>query len=47
MNTSYLIKNASILGGAPTDLLLEDGVIRAIGASAAARTASRPSTPPA
>ena len=35
--TSYLIKNASILGGAPTDLLLEDGVIRAIGSSAVAQ----------
>ena len=30
--TTYLIKNARILGGEPTDLLLEDGVIAAIGA---------------
>ncbi|HET6154151.1 MAG TPA: dihydroorotase [Marmoricola sp.] len=29
--TSYLIQGASILGGAPTDLLLADGVIAAIG----------------
>ncbi|HEX4191119.1 MAG TPA: dihydroorotase [Marmoricola sp.] len=29
--TSYLIKGASILGGAPTDLLVADGVIAAIG----------------
>ncbi|ABL81934.1 MULTISPECIES: dihydroorotase [unclassified Nocardioides] len=28
MSTSYLIKNVSVLGGTPTDLLLEDGVIR-------------------
>lgn len=27
MSTSYLIKNVSVLGGTPTDLLLEDGVI--------------------
>jgi dihydroorotase len=33
--TSYLIKNARILGGEPTDLLLEDGVIAATGAIAA------------
>jgi dihydroorotase len=30
--TSYLIKGAAILGGTPTDLLLEDGVISEIGA---------------
>ena len=30
--TTYLIKNARILGGDPTDLLLEDGVISSIGA---------------
>ena len=36
MNTTYLIKNASILGGEPTDLLLEGGVIRAIGSNAPA-----------
>lgn len=27
MSTTYLIKNVSVLGGAPTDLLLKDGVI--------------------
>ena len=27
MSTSYLIKNVAVLGGTPTDLLLEDGVI--------------------
>lgn len=32
MKTTYLIKNASILGGDPTDLLLEGGVIKEIGA---------------
>jgi dihydroorotase len=31
VNTTYLIKNASILGGDPTDLLLEGGVIKEIG----------------
>ena len=31
MNTTYLIKNASIVGGEPTDLLLEGGVIKEIG----------------
>ncbi|MGZ4536626.1 MAG: dihydroorotase [Nocardioidaceae bacterium] len=30
--TSYLLKNARILGGEPTDLLLADGLIEAIGA---------------
>ena len=29
--TSYLIKGAAILGGEPTDLLLQDGVIAEIG----------------
>ncbi len=29
--TSYLIKNVSILGGTPTDLLLEDGTIAEVG----------------
>ena len=28
MSTTYLIKNAAVLGGEPTDLLLEDGVIK-------------------
>ncbi|MCW2764435.1 MAG: hypothetical protein JWO11_394, partial [Nocardioides sp.] len=28
---TYLIRNASILGGAPTDLLLQDGIIAAVG----------------
>ncbi|MCY7394639.1 MAG: dihydroorotase [Nocardioides sp.] len=31
--TAYLIKNAEILGGEPTDLLLRDGVIAEIGTS--------------
>ena len=31
MSTTYLIKNAAVLGGEPTDLLLEDGVVRQIG----------------
>jgi dihydroorotase len=31
VNTTYLIRNASILGGDPTDLLLEGGVIKEIG----------------
>ncbi|MBZ5741296.1 dihydroorotase [Nocardioides mangrovi] len=35
MSTSYLIKNVSVLGGEPTDLLLKDGVI-ADGADASA-----------
>ncbi|MGH3659739.1 MAG: amidohydrolase family protein, partial [Micromonosporaceae bacterium] len=30
--TAYLIKNVSVLGGQPTDLLLEDGVVAALGA---------------
>jgi len=33
--TSYLIRGARILGGEPTDLLLEDGVIAAVGGEAA------------
>ena len=35
--TSYLIKGVSVLGGAPTDLLLEDGVIAEIVRRAASR----------
>jgi dihydroorotase len=31
VNTTYLIRNASILGGDPTDLLLEGGVIKETG----------------
>jgi dihydroorotase len=31
VSTSYLIKNVAILGGDPTDLLLQDGVIAAVG----------------
>ncbi|NYD42061.1 dihydroorotase [Nocardioides panaciterrulae] len=31
--TSYLIKNASLLGGEPTDLLLADGVVREVARS--------------
>ena len=27
MSTTYLIKNVSVLGGTPTDLLLKDGLI--------------------
>jgi len=30
--TSYLIRNASLLGGEPSDLLLRDGVLAAVGA---------------
>ena len=29
--TSYLVRDARILGGAPTDLLLENGVLARIG----------------
>jgi dihydroorotase len=36
MSTTYLIRNASILGGEPTDLLLEDGVIAEVGSGLAA-----------
>jgi dihydroorotase len=35
MSTTYLIRNASILGGEPTDLLLEDGVIAEVGSGLA------------
>ncbi|MDP2774927.1 MAG: amidohydrolase family protein, partial [Nocardioides sp.] len=31
--SAYLIKNVSILGGEPTDLLLDGGVVAAIGVS--------------
>jgi dihydroorotase len=31
VTTSYLIKNAAVLGGVPTDLLIRDGVIDSIG----------------
>ncbi|HEX2551478.1 MAG TPA: amidohydrolase family protein, partial [Nocardioidaceae bacterium] len=34
--STYLIKNASILGAEPTDLLLADGVVREIGAGLSA-----------
>jgi len=34
--TTYLLRGAAILGGAPTDLLLEDGVIAGIGGDLAA-----------
>lgn len=34
--TAYLIKNVSILGGEPTDLLLEGGVVASIGAGVSA-----------
>jgi dihydroorotase len=34
--TTYLIKGASIVGGAPTDLLIRDGVVAAVGRDAAA-----------
>ena len=33
--TSYLLTSAAILGGEPTDLLLADGVIAAVGPDAA------------
>lgn len=36
MSTTYLIKNAQILGGEPTDLLLVDGTISEIGTDLAA-----------
>ena len=39
--TTYLIKNASILGGAPTDLLLQDGVVKEIGAAAGSTAEGR------
>ena len=39
--TTYLIKNASILGGTPTDLLLQDGVVKEIGASAGSASEGR------
>ena len=49
MSTTYLIKNAAILGGEPTDLLLEDGVIKEIGTEldrldggSASRSSTRP-----
>ena len=35
MSTSYLIKNVAVLGGAPGDLLLRDGVIADVGAAPA------------
>jgi len=31
MSTTHLMKNAAVLGGEPTDLLLEDGVVRQVG----------------
>jgi dihydroorotase len=34
--TTYVIKGASIVGGAPTDLLVRDGVVAAVGREAAA-----------
>jgi dihydroorotase len=34
--STYLIKGASIVGGAPTDLLIRDGVVAAVGREAAA-----------
>ncbi|HZJ07670.1 MAG TPA: dihydroorotase [Nocardioidaceae bacterium] len=36
MSTSYLVRNARVLGGAPTDLLLRDGVVAAVGSDLAA-----------
>jgi len=39
VSTTYLIKNAAVLGGEPTDLLLRDGVIAAIGTPASATEA--------
>ncbi len=40
--TTYLIRNAQILGGEPTDLLLEDGVIKEITPSVVEQGAQRP-----
>ena len=37
--TQYLIQNARVLGGEPTDLLLRDGVIEAVGAGLTAGSA--------
>ena len=37
--TSYLIKGAAILGGEPTDLLLQDGTIAEIGSGLSAQGA--------
>ncbi len=34
MNVAYLVKSVSILGGEPTDMLIRDGVIAAVGALA-------------
>ena len=31
MSTGYLIRNVSILGAEPTDLVLKDGVVSAVG----------------
>ena len=45
MSTGYLIRNVSILGADPTDLVLRDGVVSRA-ASAAAPRASRRSTAP-
>ena len=32
MTVAYLVKSVSILGGEPTDMLIRDGVIAAVGA---------------
>ena len=34
MSTTYLIKNASVLGGAPADILVRDGVVAEVGSVA-------------
>ena len=39
MTTTYLIRNARVLGGEPTDLLLRDGIIAEIGAGLTAEGA--------
>ena len=49
--TTYLIKNVSVLGAEPTDLLLADGVVKEMGPGLSAERSrrasrSRPSTPP-
>jgi dihydroorotase len=38
MSTTYLIKNARVLGGDPTDLLLRDGVVAEVSASTGSTT---------
>ena len=44
--TRYLIRNARILGGDPTDLLLADGVIARVGTDLPADDAASDPVPP-